>query len=62
MRVAGMTLKSTSMAAATTMSGTSAAAAPGPAGILICGVLFSAQTGLEYRKYKQGKITKDEFK
>lgn len=50
------------MAAASTLSSTSCAAAPGPVGLIVSGVLFSAQTGIEYRKYKRGEMTKDEFK
>ena len=39
-----------------------AAAAPGPIGLIITGVIFTAQTGIDYRKFKRGEITKQEFK
>ena len=69
-----MTLKSTAMAATTAtaaasgastgaiLGGAGSAAAPGPIGLIVSSVIFSAQTGLDYRKYKKGEITKDEFK
>lgn len=37
------------------------ACAPGPVGLIVSGAVFSAQTGLDYRKYKKGIITKAEF-
>ena len=36
--------------------------APGPIGLIVSSVVFSAQTGLDFRKYKKGEISKDEFK
>ena len=71
LQTSSMALKSTSIAAATVAAQTSgqsvamaggAAAAPGPIGLIVSGVIFSAQTGLDYRKYKKGEISKDEFK
>lgn len=38
------------------------AAYPGPMRFFIVGVVFSAQTGLDYRRLKKGTITKAEFK
>ena len=36
-------------------------AAPGPIGFVVAGVVYSAQTGLDYRKYKKGEISYGEF-
>ena len=38
------------------------AAAPGPLSLIVAGAVYSAQTGLDYRKYKKGLISKAEFK
>ena len=45
-----------------TLSTAGAAAIPGFIGIIIQGVIYAAQTGVNYRKYRKGKITKEEFK
>ena len=37
-------------------------AQPGFVGLIVGGLFFSAKTGLDYRKYKKGHITKAEFK
>ena len=74
LQTASMSLKSTSIAVATATASASGAstatvlsaggavAAPGPIGLLVSGVFFSAQTGLDYRRFKKGVITKQEFK
>ena len=71
MKGAALTVKATTMGAsvaAATAAGTTAGAAatsvavPGPLGILAVGVIYSAQTGIDYRKFKKGLITHDEFK
>jgi len=38
------------------------AAVPGPLGFMVAGVVYTAQTGINYRKYKKGLIEYDEFK
>lgn len=38
------------------------AAYPGPMRFFMVGMIFSAQTGLNYRKFKKGEINRDEFK
>ena len=69
-----MTLKGTNIAAATAEASASGAgasamvgaggvaAAPGPIMLIVSGIIFSAQTGISYRKMKKGEITKAEFK
>ena len=37
------------------------AATPGPLKFILGGVVFSVKTGLDYREYKKGLITKSEF-
>ena len=73
MQTASMTLSSSSIAAATAaakatgastgavLSAGGSAAVPGPMGLIVSGVIFSAQTGLDYRRYMNGQITKSEF-
>ena len=64
-----MTLKSSHIAAASaaaagsgaTLTASTTAAAPGPFVLILSGVIFSAQTGLDYRSYKRGEISKSEF-
>ena len=74
LQTASMTMKSTAIAASTAAASASGAgasamvsagggaAAPGPLGLIVSGVIFSAQTGIDYRKMKKGEITKAEFK
>ena len=65
-----MGIKSTQIAATAAAStstqvavqGGLSCAAPGPLGLIVCGAIFSAQTGLDYRKMKKGEISKSEFK
>ena len=63
---AGVTAMATAQAAgagtASAMSAGASAAYPGPMRFFIIGVVFSAQTGVDYRKLKKGEITRDEFK
>lgn len=73
MQTASMTLKTSSIAAATAaaqasgagsgamLSAGGGAAAPGPIGLIVSGVIFSAQTGLDYRSYRKGEMSKSEF-
>lgn len=73
MQTASMSLATSSIAAATTaaqatgastahiLSAGGSAAAPGPTGLIVSGVIFSAKTGLDYRSYKKGEISKSEF-
>lgn len=44
------------------MQAAGVAAIPGAFGIIMAGVIYAAQTGVNYRKYRKGKITKEEFK
>lgn len=71
MQCYSLTVQSTTMAstvAMATASGQSAYsaacgfAAPGPLSFVVAGVIYSAQTGIDYRKYKNGKMTHDQFK
>jgi len=43
------------------MSAGSAQLVPGPLKFAIGGVIATAKTGIDYRKYCKGEITKDEF-
>ena len=73
MQTASLTLQASSLAAATSAAQASGAgagaiigagslaAAPGPIGLILTGVIFSAETGLDYRRYKKGEISKAEF-
>lgn len=44
------------------LSSGGAAAYPGPMRFFVVGMVFSCQTGLDYRRFKKGLITKNEFK
>lgn len=39
----------------------SASLMPGPLRFAIGGVIATAKTGIDYRRYRKGEITKDEF-
>lgn len=47
--------------AASLIGNVTQASVPGPIGLIFSSVIFSAKTGLDYRRYKQGKMTKEEF-
>ena len=54
------------MAAGSTISGAAAVGSaqllPGPAKFVLGGIIATAKTGIDYRSYCKGKISKDEFK
>ena len=55
----------TAVAAGSSMTGAAVAGSanllPGPAKFVLGGMIATARTGIDYRSYCKGKITKDEF-
>ena len=51
-----------SAAAATSLSAGVVNVVPGPLKVVMGGLVYAAVTGIDYRMYKRGEITKDEFK
>lgn len=61
-RCAHVQFKVAQAASTSTMQAAGVAAIPSAFGIIMAGVIYAAQTGVNYRRYRKGKITKEEFK
>ena len=62
-KVAGKVIKAGSIATASGgAAGSVIASSVGPIQLVLAATVFTAQTGIEFRKFKQGKISKKEFK